>query len=114
MIDPYIAMLGGEFVTHGPQQVATMRVTSPDFPGIADQGLSGSFAMNEEWYALKNFAKDMHVILVQETEGMKGQCYQRAPFPATWARMHGAAAYSTPRWATATTFGTTRTYRPAS
>ena len=45
--------------------------------------------MNEEWYALKKFAKDLHVILVQETEGMKGECYQRPPFPATWARMHG-------------------------
>ena len=88
-IDPYIAMLGGEFITHGPQQVATMRVTSPDFPGIADQGSPASFETNEEWYALKNFAKDMHVILVQETEGMKGVCYQRPPFPATWARMHG-------------------------
>ncbi|MEA1952025.1 MAG: ThuA domain-containing protein, partial [Planctomycetota bacterium] len=88
-VDPYIAMLGGEFVTHGPQQVATMRVASPDFPGIADQGSPASFDLNEEWYALKNFAKDMHVILVQETEGMKGDCYRRPPFPATWARMHG-------------------------
>ncbi len=88
-IDPYIAMLGGEFVSHGPQQVATMRVTSPDFPGVGDQGVPESFELNEEWYALKNFAKDMHVIFVQETEGMKGGCYQRPSFPATWARMHG-------------------------
>ena len=86
-VDPYVAMLGGEFVSHGPQQVATMRVTSPYFPGLADAG--ASFDLNEEWYALKNFAPDMHVILVQETEGMKGNCYQRPPFPATWARKHG-------------------------
>ncbi|NQT15665.1 MAG: ThuA domain-containing protein [Planctomycetes bacterium] len=86
-VDPYVAMVGGEFVKHGPQQVATMRVTSPNFPGL--EGVGASFELNEEWYALKNFAKDMHVILVQETEGMKGDCYQRPPFPATWARMHG-------------------------
>jgi type 1 glutamine amidotransferase len=86
-LDPYIAMVGGEFVKHGPQQVAKMRVTSPDFIGLADAGRS--FDLNEEWYALKNFAPDMHVILVQETEGMKGNCYQRPAFPATWARKHG-------------------------
>ena len=85
--DPYIQMLGGEFIVHGAQQVATMRVTSPEFPGLEDAG--NAFAFNEEWYTLKNFAPDMHVILVQETRGMKGKCYQRPPFPATWARMHG-------------------------
>ena len=80
-------MIGGEFVSHGPQQVAKNRVTSPHFPGVEDLG--ESFEMNEEWYAAKNFAPDLHVILVQETEGMKGDCYQRPPFPATWARIHG-------------------------
>ena len=85
--DPYIQMIGGEFVSHGPQQVAKNRVTSPHFPGAEDLG--ASFEMNEEWYAAKNFAPDLHVVLVQETEGMKGDCYQRPPFPATWARIHG-------------------------
>ncbi|MHB8899863.1 MAG: ThuA domain-containing protein [Thermoguttaceae bacterium] len=85
--DPYIRMIGGEFIKHGPQQVATMRVTAPDFPGAGNLG--PSFAWNEEWYALKNFAPDMHVILVQETKGMEGNCYQRPPFPATWARKQG-------------------------
>jgi hypothetical protein len=86
-VDPYIAMLGGEFIAHGPQQEAKMRVASPDFPGVNDLG--ESFMLLEEWYALKNFAKDLHVILVQETAGMKGDCYQRPAFPSTWARMHG-------------------------
>lgn len=86
-VDPYIAMLGGEFIVHGAQQVATMRVTSPEFPGL--KGVGDSFELNEEWYALKNFADDLHVILVQETEGMTGECYQRPPFPATWAHMYG-------------------------
>ncbi|MBN2475576.1 MAG: ThuA domain-containing protein [Pirellulales bacterium] len=84
-IDPYIAMLGGEFVSHGPQQQATVTVTSPKFPGV---GKEKSLTMHEEWYALEKFAENLHVILVQETEGMQGGCYQRPPFPATWARMH--------------------------
>jgi type 1 glutamine amidotransferase len=37
---------------------------------------------------MKDFADNLHVVLVQETEGMKGDMYQRPPFPATWARMH--------------------------
>jgi type 1 glutamine amidotransferase len=86
-ISDFIAMLGGEFVTHGNQQKAKMKLVSPEFPGTQDLG--DGFEMLEEWYALNNFAKDLHVILVQETAGMKDACYQRPPFPATWARKHG-------------------------
>ncbi len=64
-----------------------MRVASADFPGVTELG--ESFQLYEEWYSLKNFASDLHVILVQETAGMKGACYQRPPFPSTWARRHG-------------------------
>ena len=85
VLDPYIAMLGGEFIVHGRQQKATMKVVSPKFPGL--EGVE-DFELLEEWYALKNFAKDLHVILVQETKGMVDDCYQRPPFPATWARKH--------------------------
>jgi type 1 glutamine amidotransferase len=88
-LDPYIAMLGGEFVTHGDQQEAALSITSGGFPGLRDLGCAEGLTFTEEWYALKNFAKDLHVILVQETKRMKGDCYQRPPFPATWARMHG-------------------------
>ena len=85
--DPYLAMVGAEFVSHGAQQEAAMRVASPKFPGAEDLG--DSFRLLDEWYALRNFADRMHVVLVQETEGMQGGMYQRPPFPATWARMHG-------------------------
>lgn len=86
-LDPYIAMLGGEFIAHGPQQESTMRVAAPGFPGM--KGLGERFKLREEWYALKNFAKDLHVILIQETTGMRGGCYQRPPYPSTWVRQHG-------------------------
>ena len=85
-IDPYIAMVGGEFCGHGAQQVATVSVASPKFPGI--EGVGKSLELNEEWYAHKKIADDLHVILVQETESMTGGLYARPPFPATWARMH--------------------------
>jgi len=94
-VDPYIAMIGGEFVRHGPQQKATVTVASPKFPGVGDYK---KLELLEEWYALCKFAKDLHVILVQQTEGMKGDCYQRPPYPATWARMHKKGrVFYTPR-----------------
>lgn len=87
--DPYIAMVGGEFIVHGAQQKAFMRVVDNQFPGA--KGLS-DFELLEEWYALKNFAPDLHVILAQDTKGMKidggNWAYNRPKYPATWARMH--------------------------
>ncbi len=85
--DPYIAMVGGEFIRHGAQQKARMRAVDSRFPGC--QGLGTGFDLHEEWYSTKNFAPDLHVLLAQETDGMKGSDYQRPPFPATWARQHG-------------------------
>jgi hypothetical protein len=86
-------IVGGDCIAHGSQQVATMRVTSPKFPGLS--GAGDSFSFLEEWFSLYRFAKDIHVILVQDCRGMKidspldKQCYDRPPFPATWCRMHG-------------------------
>lgn len=85
--DPFIQMLGGEFIRHGRQQSARMRVVSPSFPGLVAAG--EGFDLHEEWYSMKNFADDMHVILVQETMGMDGKDYDRPEFPATWARREG-------------------------
>jgi uncharacterized protein len=84
-IDPYIRMLGGEFFTHGSQQKARMIVADANFPGAKSLK---DFDMTEEWYDLKNFTPDLHVILVQDTEGMKEKFYHRPNYPATWARMH--------------------------
>jgi uncharacterized protein len=86
-IDPYIEMIGAEFSMHDDQQKAKNLVVSPNFPGM--EGLGESFEMMEEWYPFTKFAKDLHVILVQETEGMKGPHYQRPPYPATWAHRYG-------------------------
>jgi len=85
--DPYIEMIGGEFVSHGKQQEATMRVADSDFPAF--DKLGKEYRLLDEWYALKNCADDLHVLLVNETEGMEGPVYQRPAFPATWARPHG-------------------------
>jgi type 1 glutamine amidotransferase len=89
--DPYIQMIGGEFIRHGAQQKSKMICHDPKFPGA--DAFKDSPEINEEWYSFKDYAKDLHVILAQETEGMKkvggDSVYNRPPYPATWARMHG-------------------------
>jgi type 1 glutamine amidotransferase len=84
-IDPYIKMVGGEFIRHGQQQKAWMRVVDHHFPGLTDLK---DFDVLEEWYSLKNFAPDLHVILVQDTQGMKNFDYERPNYPATWAHKY--------------------------
>jgi len=85
--DPYACFIGGEFIIHGAQQVATNRVIDPKFPGFENAG--DSFAFNEEWYSLKDFAADDHVLTVMDAPHMKGPMYQRPPYPNTWARKEG-------------------------
>jgi type 1 glutamine amidotransferase len=89
--DPYLLMLGGEFIRHGKQQKVRMICSDPKFPGASVAG--EGFDMLEEWYSFKDYQNDLHVILVQETKGMANtgndSVYNRPPFPATWARMHG-------------------------
>ena len=82
--DPYIAMLGGEFISHGRQQEARVKVVDSKFPGL--QNSKEGFKVKEEWYSLKNFAKDIHVLMTLETEGMQDPEYARPPFPLAWAR----------------------------
>jgi type 1 glutamine amidotransferase len=84
---PWIKLLGGEFISHGKQQQAALRLASPAFPGL--EGIAPSTAFVEEWYALKEFSPDLHVLFVQETAGMDGAEYQRPPFPSSWARKQG-------------------------
>jgi type 1 glutamine amidotransferase len=84
--DPYIQMIGGEFIIHGKkQQRATMRVVDTAFTGMP----KADFSLFEEWYSMKNFASDLHVLLAQETQDMEENPYKRPPYPATWARRQG-------------------------
>ena len=88
--DPYLRMLGGEFIIHGSMpRLQTCKVTLNDakFPGL--EGVSSPVEFTDEWYSLKDFMTDMHVIATLDTDGMKGNCYQRKPYPVSWARMHG-------------------------
>jgi uncharacterized protein len=85
--DAYIRMIGGEFIKHDAQQPAPQIIADPKFPGMS--AVPADFGPNEEWYSLKNFPADLHVLLVHDTSNMKGASYARPPYPSTWARMQG-------------------------
>jgi len=89
----YIKMIGGDFITHGEIQEAALTITEPvQLPTLKAMN-AGEMRATDEWYTMKNFNHDMHVILVQQTEGMKhndhNACYNRPAYPSTWARMEG-------------------------
>lgn len=85
--DPYVRFLGGEFIKHGAQQEVKNTVENPKFPGFEKVGSDYSF--HEEWYSLKDFTPDIHVLSVMDAPAMKGDEYKRPPFPSTWARKEG-------------------------
>ena len=90
--DPYVKMIGAEFIIHGNQQPAHQIVIDKNFPGMA--AVPDDFGPNEEWYSLKDFPADTHVLLVQDTSNMKktgndGPAYDRPNYPSTWARLYG-------------------------
>jgi type 1 glutamine amidotransferase len=85
--DPYVRFLGAEFIKHGAQQIARNTVTNPKFPGFEKAG--AEYSLHEEWYSLKDFTPDIHVLSVMDAPAMKGDEYKRPPFPSAWARKEG-------------------------
>lgn len=90
--DPYIKMLGAEFIIHGSQQRARQICVDKKFPGMS--AVPDDFGPLEEWYSLKDFAPNLHVLLVQDTSNMdksdnNKHAYDRPNYPSTWAHMYG-------------------------
>ena len=85
--DPYARLIGAEFIIHGKQQTAKNRVIDPRFPGFSK--VPAEFSLLEEWYSLKDFRSDLHVLTVIDSPAMQGNPYKRPAFPSTWARKEG-------------------------
>jgi len=85
--DRFVKTLGGEFIRHGPEQVAKATVVDTKFPGF--ENIGAEINVKEEWYTLKEFAPDLHVLLVMNTAGMQGGDYARANYPLAWVREQG-------------------------
>jgi type 1 glutamine amidotransferase len=94
-VDIYTKFVGARFTGHDAQQFATLTIVEPTaFPFLKESGKR--ITTWDEWYAMNQFNKDLHVLLIQETAGMVGGHYGRPPFPATWIRKEGQGkvAYS--------------------
>ena len=85
--DAYTRFIGCEFIIHGAQQEAKNTVIDPKFPGFETVGKEYSF--QEEWYSLKDFSDDLHVLTVIDSPSMTGSMYGRPAFPNTWSRKYG-------------------------
>jgi uncharacterized protein len=87
-VDPYIQMIGGEFITHDGWVPGHLIVEDRNFPGMSD--VPDDFGPPEEWYSLKNLSPNLHVLLAHDTTAMgKRPPYNRPNFPSTWAQQYG-------------------------
>jgi len=93
--DLYTKLVGGRFLLHANMQDAPVLIVSPvQLPWLKDKG--DTYMAHEEWPTFTDYNPDMHVVLVQETAGMTGDCYNRPNYPSSWIRMEGQGrvAYS--------------------
>jgi type 1 glutamine amidotransferase len=82
---PYIAMIGGQFLKHGPQVKVDLLVQDPAHP--ATQGMANPTTVFDEIYQMKNFDKARVKTLLaldkHPNEGTPGF------YPLAWSREHG-------------------------
>ncbi len=87
-VDVYTAFVGARFAGHGPSQFATVTAPEPvEMPWIKANG--GKDTAYEEWYTMHTYAKDIHVVLAQNPEGLEGREYRRPTYPSSWIRAEG-------------------------
>ena len=87
-VDPYVKMLGGELLNRvRGLEPAHQIVADTNFPGLA--AVPADYCPVEEWYSLRNFAPNLHVLLVMDTANMVRGAYYAPNYPTTWARRYG-------------------------
>ena len=87
-VDPYIEMLGGEFLSHYAQAGVECLVQDPKHP--ASKGLGEAYCIEqEEIYLLKNYNADgkVHELLVLDKHPNKKQMLGH--FPIAWSKEYG-------------------------
>ena len=87
-VDPFIKMLGSELkVRVRGMEPAHQIVVDTNFPGMS--AVPADFGPVDEWYALRNFSPNLHVLLVQDTAAMVRGSYYAPNYPSTWAQQYG-------------------------
>ena len=86
----YLAMLGGEVITHGGIVDAEVRVSEPANPIVAH--LAPTFRMSEEWYRIQVAGPGRTVLLKFDRnppDGV-GTTGETVDLPLTWQKTHGS------------------------
>jgi type 1 glutamine amidotransferase len=86
----FLAMLGGEFVTHGSIVDAEIRVAEPSNPAVAH--MAPTFRMADEWYRFNLTGPGRTVLLKFDRvpgDGV-GQTGAAADLPLAWQKAHGS------------------------
>ena len=86
----FLAMLGGEFVTHGSIVDAEIRVAEPANPAVSH--VAPTFRMADEWYRFNLTGPGRTVLLKFDripADGV-GQAGTAADLPLAWQKMHGS------------------------
>ena len=86
----YLAMLGGEFVTHGAIVDADVRVAEPAHPAVAH--LAPGFRIADEWYRfnLTGAARTVLLKFDRNPPDGVGAAGAAADLPLSWQKAHGA------------------------
>jgi uncharacterized protein len=84
-VDPYIDMIGGEFVTHNTARVECIN-DDPKHPANAKFG--ATYTVTDEIYIMKNFSQDkVHMLLhLDKGPGSGAPGY----YPISWCKNYGA------------------------
>ena len=86
----YLAMLGGEFVTHGAIVEAEVRVSDPANPAVAH--LAPTFRLSDEWYRFQLTGPGRTVLLKFDRnppDGL-GTPGEAVDLPLAWQKAHGS------------------------
>jgi type 1 glutamine amidotransferase len=82
---PYIEMIGGQFLKHGPQVKVELLVQDPDHPST--KGMASPTSVFDEIYQMKNFDKaKVHTLLALDKHPNDGT---PGFYPLAWSRSHG-------------------------
>lgn len=90
-VTPYLKMVGGEFIGHGPQFEGTIKVVDPSHPAM--ESFPQDMKLLEEWYMFNNFnTGSIHVLaLLDPGEAIraKEERYNIPNYPIIWVNAFG-------------------------
>jgi type 1 glutamine amidotransferase len=84
-VDPYIEMIGGEFLKHGPQVTVECLNEDPKHP--ATRNIGKSWSVHDEIYQMTNFSRaNVHGLLALDKHPNTGQ---PGYYPIAWCKTYG-------------------------